>query len=188
MCSDGVVIDTTPPKPVYLQDGAGKEDADYVPSTRRVRAKYEPFADAESPMVKYEWKIIANDTNIDLTPFINIPLTQRTPMIDKLSLEAGKPYKLLLQGTNAAGLRAAIQSDGFIADGTAPVCKGRVLDVLHKNQRDDVDFVRQLQSIQAKWSCKDEESTIKVILTSINLFCLFCLQNLQRMRHGLCSW
>ena len=99
MCSDGVVVDTTAPKPVYLQDGTRNEDADYLPSIRRVRAKYLPFTDPESPMVKYQWKIVTRDTGLDVTPFVNIPLTQRTPMIGKLSLTAGKPYKVILQGT-----------------------------------------------------------------------------------------
>ena len=163
-----MVVDTTAPKPVYLQDGTRNEDADYLPSIRRVRAKYLPFTDPESPMVKYQWKIVTRDTGLDVTPFVNIPLTQRTPMIGKLSLTAGKPYKVILQGTNAAGLQAVIQSNGFVADGTAPVCQGRVLDVTQEDQREDVDFVKQLKSLQAKWQCQDKESTIKVKVSVLN--------------------
>ena len=161
MCSDGILIDTTPPVPVTFQDGAAKTDADFLPSVRRVRGKFDPFVDPESPIVKYEWKIVSNLSDKDVTPFVGIPLTQQTPLMDGLSLDAGSPYRLVLRGTNAAGLQSVIETNGFIPDSTSPNCEGNLMDVTKETDTFDVDFVKELGSIQAKWKCFDRESGIR---------------------------
>lgn len=170
MCSDGIVIDTTPPVPGLFQDGAEEGDVNYLPSVRRVRGKFDSFVDSESPVVKYEWKIVENVTGHDITPFVRIPLTQRTPLMDGLSLKGGSSYKLVLRGTNAAGLQAEIETNGFIADSTSPICEGKVIDVTDESDLSDVDFVRDLNSIQAKWKCADEESDIEVQLVGVGTY------------------
>ena len=60
MCSDGILIDKTKPIPTYFQDGASEVDANFLSSLRRVRAKFDHFIDRESPITKYEWKIVRN--------------------------------------------------------------------------------------------------------------------------------
>ena len=170
MCSDGILIDTTPPIAGHFQDGAGEEDALFLPSLRRVRGKFHPFIDSESPIVKYEWKILSNASNEDLTPFVDIPLTQQTPLMVGLSLEAGSPYRLVLRGTNAAGLQTVIETNGFIPDNTPPYCEGKVFDVTDEADLFDVDFVRELNSIQAKWKCVDQESDIRVQLVGVGTY------------------
>ena len=170
MCSDGIVIDTTQPIPTYFQDGAGEGDAKFLPSLRRVRGKFEPFVDPESPMVKYEWKIVRNETGEDVTGFVNVPLPQRTPLMDGLSLQAGSTYKLVLRGTNAAGLQAIIETNGFIPDNTPLFCEGQVIDVTSEKDTSDFDFVRVLNSIQAKWRCFDRESGIRSQLVGVGTY------------------
>ena len=170
MCSDGVIIDTTPPIAGYLWDGAGEDDADFISSLRRVRAKFAPFHDPESPMVKYEWKLTMKESNIPVTSFVDIPLSQNTPMMDGLSLEPGASYYITLRGTNAAGLQATVVSNGFVADNTPPNCPGKILDVTSKNDEDDVDFVRKLKSIQAKWKCTDKESGIHLQVVGVGTY------------------
>ena len=169
MCSDGILIDTTPPIPGNFQDGAGEEDALYLPSIRRIRGKYELFTDQESPVKRYEWKIVTLSGN-DVTPFEGIPLTQQTPLIDGLSLKAGSMYKLVLRGTNAAGLQSMVMSNGFIPDNTPPTCTGNVLDVLDEADLFDVDFVRDLTNIQAKWKCADHESKVHKQLVGVGTY------------------
>ncbi|KAL9987460.1 hypothetical protein ACROYT_G001773 [Oculina patagonica] len=170
MCSDGILIDTTQPIPTHFQDGAGEDDANFLPSLRRVRGKFDPFIDPESPIIKYEWKIVQNISGEDVTAFVSIPLTQQTPLMDGLSLEAGSPYRLVLRGTNAAGHQAVIETNGFIPDSTPPVCKGQVIDVTNETDTSDVDFVRELNSIQAKWKCFDRESGIRLQLLSVGTY------------------
>ncbi len=161
MCSDGILIDTTHPMPVHFQDGAGEHDAKFLPSLRRVRGKFSPFVDPESPIVKYEWKIVRNISGEDVTAFVDIPVTQQTPLLEGLSLKAGSSYRLVLRGTNAAGLQAVIETNGFIPDNTPPYCEGKAIDVTDENDTSDVDFSRELSNIQAKWKCSDRESDIR---------------------------
>ena len=170
MCSDGILIDTTPPIAVTFQDGAGEADVKFVPSVRRVRAKFDPFVDPESPIVKYEWKIVNNVSDEDVTPFVRVPLTQQTPLMEGLSLVAGSPYRLVLRGTNAAGLQAIIETNGFIPDSTSPNCTGNVIDVTDEADTSDIDFVRHLTSIQAKWKCFDRESSIHSQLVGVGTY------------------
>ncbi|KAJ7365984.1 hypothetical protein OS493_002726 [Desmophyllum pertusum] len=170
MCSDGILIDTTQPIPTNFQDGAGEADAKFIPSLRRVRGKFDPFIDPESPIVKYEWKIMTNISGEDVTEFVNVPLTQQTPYMDGLSLEAGSPYRLVLLGTNAAGLQAIIETNGFIPDNTPPHCEGQAIDVSDQMDTSDVDFVRELSSIQAKWKCFDHESDIRSQLVGVGTY------------------
>jgi len=170
MCSDGIMIDTTRPIPTHFQDGTDEDDSKFLPSLRRVSGKFDPFIDQESPMVKYEWKIVTNVSGEDVTTFINIPLTQRTPLMDGLSLQAGFPYRLVLRGTNAAGLQAVIETNGFVPDSTPPFCEGQVIDVTDEEDLSDVDFVRGLNSIQAKWKCFDHESDIRSQLLGIGTY------------------
>ena len=170
MCSDGVLIDTTPPLPGYFQDGAGEWDAEYLPSVRRVRGKFARFIDPESPIVIYEWKIVKDATGEDVTPFVRIPLSQQTPLMDGLSLQNGSPYRLVLLGTNAAGLQTLIETNGFIPDSTPPTCEGNVIDVTDETDLTDVDFVRDLKNIQAKWKCADQESGIDVPLVGVGTY------------------
>ena len=169
MCSNGVVIDTTPPVAGYIFDGSGNEDAEFLPSTKRVRAKYQQFADKESPMVKYDWKIVYYDKPLDITPFVNIHLAQRTPLMEGLELQPGQKYKIVIRGTNAAGLQTSAESNGFIADNTAAKCN-TVLDVIKETDNIDVDFVRELKSIQAKWKCVDDESGIQKQFIAIGTY------------------
>ena len=170
MCSDGILIDTTPPIAGHFQDGADEWDAMYLPSLRRVRGRFDPFTDPESPIIKYEWKILRNNSMEDVTPFVSIPLTQRAPLIVGLSLVAGSPYRLVLRGTNAAGLQATIETNGFIPDNTPPHCEGKVIDVTDEADLFDLDFVRELNSIQAKWKCVDEESNIQMQLVGVGTY------------------
>ena len=170
MCGNGILIDTTQPIPKHFQDGAGEDDAKFLPSLRRVRGKFDPFIDSESPIVKYEWKIMKNISGEDVTAFVDIPLNQQTPLIDGLSLKGGSPYRLVLRGTNAAGLQAVIETNGFIPDNTPPVCEGQAIDVTNEMDTSDIDFVRELNSIQGKWKCFDRESGITSQLVGVGTY------------------
>ena len=170
MCSNGILIDITPPIPVHFQDGAGEHDAKFLPSLRRVRGKFDHFIDPESPIVKYEWKIVRNVSGEDITGFVEIAVTQQTPLMEGLSLEAGTSYRLVLRGTNAAGLQAVIETNGFIPDITPPHCEGQAIDVTDETDTFDVDFSRELSSIQAKWKCSDRESEIRLQLVGVGTY------------------
>ena len=171
-CSDGVLIDRTPPIPASFQDGTREFDASFIPSLVRVRGKFQTFTDPESPIVKYEWKIEGNMSGNfkDVTSFVTIPLKQQTPLMEGLSLTPGSFYSLVLRGTNEAGLQSTIKTNGFRPDETAPYCVGSVIDVIGETDTHDVDLVGHLENIQAKWKCFDYESGISSQLLAIGTY------------------
>ena len=171
-CSNGVLIDRTPPVPGSFQDGTGDIDASFIPSLVSVRGKFQQFTDPESPIVKYEWKIEGNmsENFKDVTPFVPIPLTQEEPLMESLSLKPGSFYRLVLRGTNEAGLQSIIKTNGFRPDETPPYCRGSVIDVINETGTHDVDFVGDLKNIQAKWKCFDYESGISSQFLAIGTY------------------
>ena len=159
MCSNGVLIDTTPPIAGLIQDGKESSDLDFLSSTRQVFAKFKDFTDAESPIIKYEWAIAGRDTGKTVASFTTIPLSQRLLLRQNLALEPGVEYKVQVRATNKAGLQTTASSDGFKPDITPPICK-TIIDVQSSKDVDDVDFVMKLSVIRAKWHCFDDESGI----------------------------
>ena len=167
-CSDGVTIDTTPPVPRDFT--VGKDGTGFVPSVRRISGKFQQFLDIESPMVRYEWKLVDEDTGSDVIPFKTIPLTQKSPLLDGLSLTSGKKYTAVLKGTNAAGLYATVNVSGIIPDDTIPACNGVPLDVRSFDDVIDKDFVRQFSSLTCMFSCHDDESGIQSIRAAVGTY------------------
>ena len=167
-CSDGVVIDTTPPLPQGLS--VGRQGSKFVPSVRRVSAKFKEFLDSESPIVHYEWKLVDEDTGADVIDYRNIPLTQKSPLLDGLNLIPGKQYTAVLKGTNAAGLFSVINVTGVIPDETIPVCEGPVRDVISFDDDQDKDFVRQLSNLTASFLCLDQDSGIQSIVAAVGTY------------------
>ena len=167
-CSDGVAIDTTPPLPRSFT--VGKDGTKLIPSVRRVSGKFEHFVDHESPIIRYQWKLIDDNTRKDITPFITIPLTQRSPLLYGLRLTSGRKYTAILKGTNAAGLYAMVNVSGIVPDDTTPVCEGKPRDVIGFDDVIDRDFVSRLTNLTAMFSCYDHESGIQSIQAGVGTY------------------
>ena len=167
-CSDGVTIDPTPPVP--RQFTVGKNGKKFVPSVRRISGKFEHFVDDESPVVNYEWKLIDEATDKDVTSSTKIPLTQRSPLLYGLSLTSGRKYTAVLKGTNAAGLYAVGNVSGIIPDDKVPVCEDLPHDVIGFDDSVDRDFVYLLNNLTAMFSCHDEDSGIQSIQAGIGTY------------------
>ena len=167
-CSDGVAIDTTPPLPRGFT--VGKGGSKFVPSIRRVSGRFQDFVDAESPMVHYEWKLVDENTGTDIVDFVKIPLTQRSPLLDGLNLTPGKKYTAVLKGANAAGLHSVVNVTGIIPDDSIPFCDGPVRDVISFVDDQDVDFVRQLSNLTARFTCYDQDSGIQSIEAAVGTY------------------
>ena len=167
-CSDGVIIDTTPP--VARNFVVGKDGTGYVPSITRIFGKFQHFLDGESPMVHYEWKLVDEDTGNDVVPFRTIPLYQTSPLLDGLSLISGKKYTSVLKGTNAAGLYSTVNISGVIPDDTIPTCNVPPSDVTSFNDVKDKDFVRRLSNLTAMFSCYDNESGIQSVRAAVGTY------------------
>ena len=167
-CSDGITIDTTPPMPRNFT--VGKDSTKFILSVRRVSGRFQHFADDESPLVHYEWKLVDEHAGKDVTPFRNIPLTQRTPLLYGLSLTSGRKYTALLKGTNAAGLYAFVNVTGIIPDDNVPVCDGLPRDVTGFDHDVDKDFVSLLTNLTVMFSCHDDDSGIQSIQAGVGTY------------------
>ena len=167
-CSDGVTIDTSPPVPREFT--VGKDGTGFVPSVRRISGRFQQFLDIQSPMVRYEWKLIDEDTGNNVIPFKTIPLTQKSPLLDGLSLTSGKKYTAVLKGTNAAGLYTTVNVSGITPDDTIPSCNGPPRDVINFDDVIDKDFVRQLNNLTYMFSCHDDESGIQSFRAAVGTY------------------
>ena len=167
-CSDGITVDITPPIPRTFT--VGKDGKKFIPSLRRVPGKFQHFADDESPLVHYEWKLIDENVGKDVTPFTSIPLMIRTPLLYGLSLTSGKRYTALLKGTNAVGLYAFVNVSGIIPDDKNPVCNGLPRDVTGFDEFVDMDFVSILTNLTVMFACNDDDSGIQSIKASVGTY------------------
>ena len=168
-CSDGITIDTTPPIPRNFTI-IGKNGGKFIPSLRQVSGIFEHFVDNESPLVRYEWKLIDETTGKDVTPFTTIPLTQRYLLLYGLSLTPGRKYTASLKGTNSAGLHAVVNISGIIPDDTIPVCKGSPHDVIGFGDVIDRDFVSLLTNLTVMFACRDVDSGIQSIEAAVGTY------------------
>ena len=167
-CSDGVTIDTTPPLPRNFT--IGRDGTKFIPSVRRVTGKFEHFIDKESPMIRYEWKLVDESTATNVTTFIGIPITQMSPLLDGLNLTSGRKYTAVLKGTNAAGLQAVVNVSGIIPDNTIPLCDGLPRDVTGFNDVVDRDFISYLTNLTVMFSCYDDYSGIQLIQAGVGTY------------------
>ena len=165
-CSDGVLVDTTPPVPQSFTVG----QQGLVPSLNRVRGEFKDFLDQESPVTKYDWKLIDQITDADITDFIEIRLTQRAPLLDGLNLTEGRKYTAILRGTNAAGLSSVVKFSDIIPDESPPVCDGPIIDVKHKYDSDDIDFVGKTVNLTARFACYDNESGLNLTEAAVGTY------------------
>jgi hypothetical protein len=167
-CSDGVTIDITPPLPGNFT--VGRDATKFIPSVRRVSGEFQHFIDNESPIVRYEWKLVDESSEVDVTSFVGIPLTQMSPLLDGLSLTSGRKYTAVLKGTNAAGLHATVNVSGIIPDNTVPLCDGLPRDVTGFDDVVDRDFVSRLTNLTAVFFCYDEDSGIRSIQAGVGTY------------------
>ena len=167
-CSDGVTLDVTPPVPGNFT--VGKNGKRFIPSVRRISGKFQQFVDNESPLVRYEWKLIDEATGKDVKPFTIIPLAQTNPLLYGLSLTSGRKYTVVLKGTNAAGLYATVNVSGIIPDDKIPVCEGSPRDVIGFDDMVDRDFLFLLTNLSVMFSCYDEDSGIQSIEAGVGTY------------------
>ena len=125
--SDGVTIDNSPPVPGKVFDGPCKDasrDVDYQSNTATIEASWEDFVDPESGIEEYSFAVSEETLQPDgeqwsmpriVQPYRSVD-TNTTVRISGDLLAPGRRYKVLVRGTNGAGITAYSVSDGFIVD------------------------------------------------------------------------
>lgn len=122
LTSDGVTVDTSPPRPGAVIDGYDK-DIDYVFGDQNLRARWFHFQDLESGMQYYEIAVCdSRDLNNCPQPYIGVNLATNVT-ITGLDMESGVHYVFKVRGTNRVGLQSETTSDGFTVDFSPPVAR-----------------------------------------------------------------
>jgi hypothetical protein len=118
--SDGVLIDTSPPKRGIIIDGLSQPDIDYQSNDHTVTAHWFGFNDIESNIRNFHWGIGTSPKGTDVLPFIDIGSNVTAEQTD-LKLTNGRQYYVTVQAFNAGGQSVTKASDGVLVDTTPPM-------------------------------------------------------------------
>ncbi|XP_070557450.1 uncharacterized protein [Ptychodera flava] len=154
-CSDGVVVDHTPP-------AAGRvwldwEQRHFQASTSELIVQWEGFFDVEeygrtaheSGIRKYEVAIGSSPLGVDIQEFEDVGWTNLT-VVQSLHLEEGSTYYATVRATDFVGLITEVVSEGITIDTTPPTKSDAHIDV-------GGSFLTSTSSLTARWTGVFEE-------------------------------
>ena len=162
--SNGFRVEYLWPIPTQVSDGSAEgTDLDYLTSTKRVGANWDPFMDdIVDPVVDYEWGIgtapgrddISRFTSIGLSANVEKDLKPNAPGLDVLN--SGQKYYNTIKAITARGLSSVSSSNGFTVDPTPPMITEVTIHHIVKDQE------QKSVEIDVSWNkTKDDESGIK---------------------------
>ncbi|XP_038050879.1 uncharacterized protein LOC119724031 [Patiria miniata] len=150
-CSDGVVIDTTPPTPGSVWIGWDRHQT-YQTSSSELVLHWDSFTDIEehgmarhhSGIKYYECAIGSMPGGRDVMGFTRVGITNSV-LIHNLRLQNGHQYYATVQATDFVGLSSQAMSDSIIIDTSPPIVSADyMLDI-------GGSFIRSTTSISASW-------------------------------------
>ncbi|XP_038051300.1 uncharacterized protein LOC119724354 isoform X2 [Patiria miniata] len=161
-CSDGVVIDTTPPTPGSVWIGWDQHQT-YQSSVSELVLHWESFTDIEehgmarhhSGIKHYEYAIGSMRGGGDVKEFTRVGITNGV-IVHSLRLQNGHKYYATVRATDFVGLSSQAISDVIVIDTSSPVISAEhTLDV-------GGSFIRSTTSISASWEnvFSDQESGV----------------------------
>ena len=162
--SNGFRVESIWPIPGPVRDGSTKDvDLDYLTSTKKVGANWDPFTDdIGDPVIDYEWAIgtapgkedILTFTSVGLKTSVEKDLAPNAPSLDVLT--AGQKYYNTIKATSASGLQTMSISNGFTVDPSPPVITKVATQHVVTDQEE-----RSIE-VRASWSnVRDFESGIQ---------------------------
>ena len=144
--SDGVLVDNSLPLKGQVYDGSDPgSDMKYASWNDTFSANWEPFIDAQSPLLKYSWAVqLLNGSYV--SSFSSTGFSHSATARD-LHLVSGERYCAVVKGYNQAGLFSEATSDCLLIDHDPPQA-GTVND----GYADDSDYQSDSTSITANWN------------------------------------
>ncbi|XP_038071216.1 uncharacterized protein LOC119740085 [Patiria miniata] len=150
-CSDGVVVDTTPPTPGSVWIGGGQHQA-FQRSSSELVLHWDSFTDGEEHGLSshhagiqyYEYAIGSFRGGSDVTDFTRLGLTDSV-IVNSLRLQHGHSYYGTVRAYDFVGLFAEVTSDPIIIDAMPPA----VNDSFTLNIGGS--FIRSTTSLSASW-------------------------------------
>ena len=127
LSSNGVTIDTTPPKPSEVTFSSSewrfnpKTGIYYSSTASGIHVSWRDFEERESEVWYYKWAIGTTKCGTQLQPFINIGLTTRANTSrSNLQFRPGVPYYVTVMARNRADLVSRACSTPVLFDYTPP--------------------------------------------------------------------
>jgi hypothetical protein len=157
--SNGITIDSTPPLLSYVNDGDNAyQDAKFIGLGPFVTANWK-FTDSESPVIDYVVSIHQVTSGVRVYGPSQILGNKRHANIALRGdeLKHGQIYAFKVTARNGAGLNTTGVSNGFVVDGTAPVCS-TVYDATLDGSK--TSFVGQIRKLFVYFVCSDNETGI----------------------------
>lgn len=146
IASDGVILDTSQPLPGIVSDGLNiSSDLEYADWTTSYKVSWEPFKDPHTPIVRYNVGVKKKNAGFVSPGLIAVSMAHHV-MVPGLALVSEEEYCAIVEGENAAGLKAQIHSNCLLIDHDAPR-PGTVNDGTSK----DIDYQSGDAVFQANW-------------------------------------
>ena len=181
-----VYVDLTPPEEGVIVEHHGdeSEDPEYTNNPFLFKTRWQGFVDPETPLRGYAWALINTATGARVTSVRHVGLAL-SDWVTGLRLVDGQRYAVELSVQNEAGSWRTQRSSGVIVDNSNPNIR-QVLDLrpleepelssfvqppfdpfqepVLLTQREireqDIDFVRDLSALRARWFAYDVHSGI----------------------------
>ena len=167
--SNGVTIDISQPLPRSVSDGPNIfSDLQYADWTTSFTASWEPFKDPHTPIVNYNVGVERINSGF-VSSGLTAVGTVRQFVVPGLNLISEEEYCAVIEGENAAGLKAQVHSNCLLIDHDAPR-SGTVND----GTSNDVDYQSGETVLHANWNGFDDGvrgsglAEYKYILTNQN--------------------
>ena len=159
--SNGLLIDTTPPRPGYVQDGKPGVDIDVQTENSILRATWGNFTDDETVVTYYQLAFGTSPGGIDIQDFTKVGLVTAavSSRLKVAELTSGQRYYATVIAYNVLGMPSlTVSSDGVLVDFTPPEFSLSARDGL--NPSVDQQFT-STNTLSAVWSCEDDETGVK---------------------------
>ena len=119
VCSNGVVVDDTPPVAGAVFDGAKRPDIDYSNSSSTVSASWDQFDDDISSIRNCSWWAGSSKYDSDIVPRTDIELATQASSTGH-SIPSGWRVFVSVACANSAGMTTTAHSNGYLVDTTPP--------------------------------------------------------------------
>ena len=170
MSSDGVIMDSTPPELKYINIGDKRHGASIhmVGQGSGLLASWK-FSDFESNVIRYKISIQHMQSNRLIFGPLEYPGNQTSEylVLRKNDFRHKEHYVLSLTAFNGVGLHSTAMSNGFLVDGTAPICT-KVYDATLNG--DKTSFSCHISKLAIHANCIDAETGISKYMFAIRNF------------------
>ncbi|XP_072034094.1 uncharacterized protein [Amphiura filiformis] len=165
--SDGILIDDSPPSAGHVYDGPPGRDLSFQASRNTIAAYWWGFHDAQSGLLRYEWRAGTQQRGSDIVNSTTLHLTDSVFKILDAKLPIGVTMYVTIRVYNRVGLWRERSSNGFQIDSTPPeMLQPPAMDSTKGTINEGSQVMRSI--IAFSWNFDDPESGIVAHYLSVH--------------------